>query len=74
MAGNIIPAIATTNAIIAGLVVLNAFNILRDQLESCHSVYCRLKPNHRGQLIVPERGLNPPNDKCYVCRDSPQVS
>ncbi|KAJ1525915.1 hypothetical protein ONE63_009104 [Megalurothrips usitatus] len=74
MAGNIIPAIATTNAIIAGLVVLNAFNILRNQLENCHSVYCRLKPNHRGQLIVPERGLNPPNEKCYVCRDSPQIT
>lgn len=74
MAGNIIPAIATTNAIIAGLVVLNAFNILQNRLESCHSVYCRLRPNHRGQLIVPERGLNPPNEKCYVCRDSPQIA
>lgn len=73
MAGNIIPAIATTNAIIAGLVVLNAFNVLQNKLENCHSVYCRLKPNHRGQLIVPERGLIPPNEKCYVCRESPQV-
>ena len=29
MAGNIIPAIATTNAIIAGLIVLQALHLLR---------------------------------------------
>jgi ubiquitin-like 1-activating enzyme E1 B len=31
MAGNIIPAIATTNAIISGLVILKAFGILRGE-------------------------------------------
>ncbi|KAJ3773508.1 hypothetical protein FB446DRAFT_764400 [Lentinula raphanica] len=34
MAGNIIPAIATTNAIIAGLIVLQALNLLRASLSS----------------------------------------
>ena len=34
IAGNIIPAIATTNAIVAGLQVLQAFHILQTQLES----------------------------------------
>lgn len=56
MAGNIIPAIATANAIIAGIVVMHAFNILMDDLLRCQSVYLRLKPNPRGQLFVPDRG------------------
>lgn len=73
MAGNIIPAIATTNAIIAGVVVLHAFNILQNNLESCQTVYLRPKPTHRNQLIVPEKFLNPPNPKCYVCSPKPQV-
>lgn len=34
MAGNIIPAIATTNAIISGLVILKAFGILRGEYKN----------------------------------------
>ncbi|XP_046993261.1 SUMO-activating enzyme subunit 2 [Schistocerca americana] len=74
MAGNIIPAIATTNAIIAGIVVLHAINILQKQVERCQSVYLRLKPNHRNQLIVPEKHMIPPNPKCYVCSPKPEVT
>jgi hypothetical protein len=33
MAGNIIPAIATTNAVIAGVVILKAFGILRNDIK-----------------------------------------
>jgi hypothetical protein len=33
MAGNIIPAIATTNAIIAGLVVMKTFGVLRGEIK-----------------------------------------
>ncbi|XP_076246907.1 ubiquitin-like activating enzyme 2 isoform X2 [Calliopsis andreniformis] len=73
MAGNIIPAIATTNAIVAGLVVLHAFRILEDNLKSCRSVYLRSKMNHRNQLLVPEKNVNPPNPKCYVCAPTPQA-
>lgn len=38
MAGNIIPAIATTNAVIAGLIVLEGLKILSRELESCRTV------------------------------------
>lgn len=38
MAGNIIPAIATTNAIIAGLIVLEGLKILSGKIEQCRAV------------------------------------
>lgn len=74
MAGNIIPAIATTNAITAGVVVMHAFRVLKDELDMCKSVYMRLRPNARNQLFVPDRALNPPNPKCYVCAAKPEVT
>lgn len=38
MAGNIIPAIATTNAIIAGLIVLEGLKILSGKIDQCRTV------------------------------------
>lgn len=73
MAGNIIPAIATTNAITAGFVVLHAFKVLEQKFDQCQSVYMRLKPNPRNQIFVPEKNLMPPNSKCYVCADKPEA-
>lgn len=55
MAGNIIPAIATTNAITAGIVVMRTFRVLQEEFEKCQSVYVRLVLNPRNQLFVPDK-------------------
>ncbi|KAG0044685.1 E1 ubiquitin-activating protein uba2 [Gryganskiella cystojenkinii] len=68
MAGNIIPAIATTNAIVAGLMVMLAFKILNKRIADCKTSYL-VYGGHRPQLIVSEP-LAKPNPKCYICRNS----
>jgi len=66
MAGNIIPAIATTNAIISGLIVLQALQLLKQSYTKLRSVYIQLKPS------VPLNSIKlcPPNPECCICRDS----
>ncbi|CAG8586786.1 9152_t:CDS:10 [Ambispora gerdemannii] len=65
MAGNIIPAIATTNATIAGIIVVQAFNILKNRLEDCKTTY--LDGFRRPCLLINE-SLNGPNPSCSQCR------
>merc|ERR1711915_237402 len=64
-AGNIIPAIATTNAVIAGCIVMEE--------NKCCTVYLRTQPNPRKKILVTE-ALEPPNPKCYVCAEKPEVN
>ncbi|GAB0086782.1 SUMO-activating enzyme subunit [Sergentomyia squamirostris] len=73
MAGNIIPAIATTNAIAAGVAVLHLMKVLMGNFSSCQSVYMRLRPNPQNQIIVREKFLAAPNAECAVCTVQPQI-
>ncbi|KZT02787.1 uncharacterized protein LAESUDRAFT_729747 [Laetiporus sulphureus 93-53] len=66
MAGNIIPAIATTNAIIAGLIVLQALHLLRKAYNSLRNVHVQFKPSMPLSTI----NMCPPNPYCGVCRDT----
>ncbi|KAI0658884.1 hypothetical protein C8Q70DRAFT_991217 [Cubamyces menziesii] len=66
MAGNIIPAIATTNAIIAGLIVLQAFHLLRRSYSSLRNVHVQFKPSMPLSAIA----MCTPNPSCGVCRDT----
>jgi ubiquitin-like 1-activating enzyme E1 B len=77
IAGNIIPAIATTNAIVAGLQILQAFHILQKQIESkkgdlkgvCRYTYCLRDKTRKGFYLQPTT-LPDPNPKCFVCRNA----
>ncbi|KAG5273869.1 hypothetical protein AALO_G00156500 [Alosa alosa] len=73
MAGNIIPAIATTNAIIAGLLVLEGLKILSGDMDKCRTIFLNKQPNPRKKLLVP-CALDPPNSNCYVCASRPEVT
>lgn len=64
MAGNIIPAIATTNAIVAGLCLLQAFKVLRGDFSSTKEVF--LSPFAQERLLASDR-IRPPNPDCPVC-------
>ncbi|KAJ8507709.1 hypothetical protein ONZ45_g9959 [Pleurotus djamor] len=65
MAGNIIPAIATTNAIISGLIVLQALHFLRKSYDQLRNVHIQQKP----AVPLSSIALSLPNPMCGVCRD-----
>ncbi|KAJ2929091.1 hypothetical protein H1R20_g8005, partial [Candolleomyces eurysporus] len=66
MAGNIIPAIATTNAVVSGLIVLQALHLLRKSHDKLRNVYLQFKP----AVPLSTISLSKPNDQCGVCRDT----
>ena len=81
IAGNIIPAIATTNAICAGLQVLQCFKILKEQIikgdnreslelkDICKYVNC-MRNKTRNGLFLTASQLETPNPNCFVCKNA----
>ncbi len=75
MAGNIIPAIASTNAIVAGLIVLEAVKILQDPQRiatNCRNVFISRVAPGRTHLLC-SAAPAPPNPKCVVCSPRAEV-
>lgn len=66
MAGNIIPAIATTNAIVSGLIVLQALQLLRRAYGAMKTVMIQYKQKNP----LSSATLPPPSSSCAVCRDT----
>ncbi|PYI23094.1 hypothetical protein BO99DRAFT_376795 [Aspergillus violaceofuscus CBS 115571] len=63
MAGNIIPAIATTNAMTAGLCVLEAFKVMKGDYNQTKMVFLE----RSGARAINSDSLQPPNPNCPVC-------
>jgi len=73
MAGNIIPAVATANAIVAGQIVIHSLRVLKGEYKKCQNVFLRELPNHRGTIMVKDKFLQPPNPKCSACSTEGQI-
>mgnify|MGYP001809602881 CR=1 FL=1 len=66
MAGNIIPAIATTNAIAAAMIVIHANNILKGNVNDYCNAYIKYGSSYSKIIFTIEKQC-PPNPECSVC-------
>ncbi|CAH8309110.1 unnamed protein product [Eruca vesicaria subsp. sativa] len=71
IAGNIVHAVATTNAIVAGLIVIEAIKVLKKDADKYRMTYCLEHPS-RKMLLMPVEPFEP-NPACYVCSKTPLV-
>ncbi|CAL1268036.1 unnamed protein product [Larinioides sclopetarius] len=74
IAGNIVPAIATTNAVISGLLVLQLINVLKGDLTKCRTAWLN-ESAKGGKKMISSAQLEKPNPKCFVCSPlTPEVA
>ncbi|OWM83883.1 hypothetical protein CDL15_Pgr004314 [Punica granatum] len=69
IAGNIVHAVATTNAVIAGLIVIEAIKVLQNDTKNYRMTYCLEYPT-KNMLLMPVEPFEP-NKSCYVCSETP---
>ncbi|XP_050365367.1 SUMO-activating enzyme subunit 2 [Argentina anserina] len=69
IAGNIVHAVATTNAIIAGLIVIETVKVLQNDTKNYRMTYCLEHPTKK-MLLMPVEPFEP-NKSCYVCSETP---
>lgn len=68
MAGNIIAAIASTNAIIAAMIVLEGIKVLQKRTDECKSTFLTRKlMGRRSNAYLSCQQPMPPNKKCAFC-------
>lgn len=65
LAGNIIPAIATTNAIAAGMIVIQAKNYLLGRYENIADLFITFDASRKNYFV--RSNLVPPNPECKTC-------
>eukprot|EP00808_Paulinella_micropora_P008508 g7627.t1 len=71
IAGNIVHAIATTNAIAAGLIVLEAFKVVAGDRRNTRTVWIK----RAGPKLLQPQKLEAPNSACYTCGgDKPMLT
>ncbi|KAI5577336.1 hypothetical protein BDE02_09G105700 [Populus trichocarpa] len=72
IAGNIVHAVATTNAIVAGLIVIEAIKVLKKDTDCYRMTYCLEHPSKK-MLLMPVEPFEP-NKSCFVCSSQTPLS
>jgi len=69
IAGNIVHALATTNAIVAGCMITEAVKMLNNQIDFLKIGWI----SKTGPRILHGQTCDPPNEKCFVCQKNSRI-
>ncbi|GJQ13457.1 hypothetical protein GpartN1_g5248.t1 [Galdieria partita] len=74
IAGRIIPALSTTNAVIGGIVVFQLLRFLsgthiKDLYNARLSQVPRSRPRHSDEVIITPEVIRPPTAECVICHE-----